>query len=381
LFALVVVAGAAGAYFMSARTPAAPQNKADYANDENWVCRPGRADSCAIDLTATAIAADGTLSRQPALRTTDPQVDCFYVYPTVSRAEAPNAPLALTDEVAVVARDQFARFSTVCRPFAPLYRQTTLRALRASAIGFGDPGDHELAYRDVRDAWLSYLARDNHGRGFVLIGHSQGSRLLKRLVQQEIEGKPEQSRMVSVMLLGNAVVVPAGQDVGGDFHSVPLCRRPAQIGCVVVYSSYRASAPPPPDSRYGHDPGNGFAVACTNPAALGGGKAVLDAYFPAHFGKHDIAWTDPPAPIETPFVKLPGLISGECMHDEHGTYLSISFNGRPGDHRRNDIDGDVVVMGHVLAQWGLHIVDVNLTQGDLVKLVGIESEAFASARH
>jgi hypothetical protein len=31
---------------------------------------------------------------------------------------------------------------------------------------------HELAYADVLAAWRSYLANDNHGRGFVLVGHS-----------------------------------------------------------------------------------------------------------------------------------------------------------------------------------------------------------------
>ncbi len=379
IIAAIALVGAA-VFFLTKPPPAPATAGTDYTNPSNWVCRPGRADSCAIALEATAVAADGTLTRQPAPQPSDPPIDCFYVYPTVSRDPSPNANLALTEEIAEVARDQFARFGTVCRPFAPLYRQTTLKALRASALGFGNTGDREMAYEDVQDAWRTYLAHDNHGRGFVLIGHSQGSRLLKKLVQQEIEGKPVQARMVSLMLLGNEVMVWAGQDLGGDFQSVPLCHRPDQTGCVVAYSSYRASAPPPPDSRYGRDPGRGFAVACTNPAALGGGKAVLDAYFPTQFGRHAIAWTSPPAPISTRFVTLPGLISGECVHDTHGTYLSISFNGKPGDHRRNDISGDVVVMGHVLPQWGLHIVDVNLTQGNLIALIASQSRAFAAQK-
>ena len=47
-----------------------------------------------------------------------------------------------------------------------------------------------LAYDDVRDAWNEYLAHDNHGRGVVLIGHSQGTRVLIQLVKEEIDGKP-----------------------------------------------------------------------------------------------------------------------------------------------------------------------------------------------
>jgi hypothetical protein len=371
--ALLVAALAGGFYVRTVAAANPPAAPADYGDAANWVCRPGRADDCAADLAATAIAADGGTSRVPAPPLGDPGIDCFYVYPTVSRARTENAPLVLTDEVAAAARVQFARFRAVCRTYAPIYRQTTLQALKASALGIGGPGDRELAYGDVRDAWRAYLARDNRGRGFVLVGHSQGSRLLKRLIREEIEGKPVQARLVSALLIGNGVVVPQGRDVGGDFKSVPLCRAAGQIGCVIAYSSFRASAPPPADSRYGLNPGNGFDVSCTNPAALTGGTAVLDAYFPA---RRDAAWVTPPVTVQTPFVTLPGLISGACVHDAASTYLAISFNGRAGDRRRGDVDGDVVVMGHVLAGWGLHRIDVNVALGDLVRVVGVQGAAY-----
>ena len=32
----------------------------------------------------------------------------------------------------------------------------------------------------------------------------------------------------------------------------------------------------------------------------------------------------------------------------------------------NEITGDIVVMGHVLKDWGLHLIDMNLTMGNLV---------------
>ncbi len=381
LLGLLVLAGAAAMLLRrGAHQSGAPQAAADYSNAATWLCRPGRADSCAADLASTAISADGTTIVQTAPPPADPAIDCFYVYPTVSHDPADNAKLAATPEVAEVARVQFARFRGACRTYAPLYRQTTLAALKASAMGYGNGGDAELAYTDVRDAWRSYLAQDNHGRGVVLFGHSQGSHRLKRLIQEEIEGKPAQALLVSALLIGNEVVVPENRDTGGDFRQIPLCRAPAQTGCVVAYSSFRASAPPPPDSRYGHDPGHGMQVACTNPAALGGGAAVLNGYFPARFGGAPSDWADPPVDITTPFVTLPGLISGTCVHDGNGTYLAISFNGHPGDRRRGDIRGDVVVFGHVLRQWGLHVVDVNLTQGDLVRLVVEQGESYAGRK-
>lgn len=381
LMALVLLCAVVGIFIHHRLRPEPNpiETRADFGNEANWVCLPGRADSCAGNLDATAIAADGTLQHLAVTRQADPPIDCFYVYPTVSRDPTANARLVLTDEVAFVAYVQFARFGTVCRPYAPLYRQTTLRALRASALGIGPAGDRELAFGDVRNAWETYLARYNKGRGVVLIGHSQGSRLLKRLVQEEIEGKAVQAHLVSVMLLGNSVAVPVGRDTGGDFHSIKPCTAPAQIGCAIAYSSFRANAPPPKHSRYGNDPGDGMTLVCTNPAALRGGTAVLESYFPTHVGRRGNDWTDPPEDITTPFVTVPGLISGQCVHSGGNTYLSISTNGRPGDKRLGDVGGDVIVFGHALPDWGLHIIDVALTQGDLVKLVRAEGAAFVAA--
>jgi hypothetical protein len=39
----------------------------------------------------------------------------------------------------------------------------------------------------------------------------------------------------------------------------------------------------------------------------------------------------------------------------------------------------VKVFGKLLPKWGLHIIDVNLTQGDLVKVVQAEAAAFVGA--
>ena len=57
-----------------------------------------------------------------------------------------------------VIEQQFARFASVCRPYAPSYRQVTLAGLMATFAG-GGPRDleHCLAYNDVRDDFQHYL--------------------------------------------------------------------------------------------------------------------------------------------------------------------------------------------------------------------------------
>ena len=374
-------------------TPPAP----DYRQGANWLCRPGRADACgAADLTATRVSARGALSPAPYVRAAAPTVDCFYVYPTVSHDTTPNSDLTPGPEERGVVQQQFARFGSVCRTYAPLYRQVTLTALQAAMLGRPVAADRELAYQDVKAAWNDYLLHDNGGRGFVLIGHSQGSGVLTRLIKEEIDGKPVARRMVSAILAGTSLPVPAGKDVGGAFTATPLCRQAAQTGCVVAFASFRASSPPPANSRFGRIaalPGGppvapGLASACVNPAAPGGGRAELHAFMTAS-GTNITAvpepapqWAPGRPPLKTAFAVTPGLYSAECVNSGGFNYLAVTVDPDPADVRRATAEatGDVVVGGAILKDWGLHLIDMNLTMGDMLKLVADQSAAYAKGR-
>lgn len=356
-----------------------PQEAADYRVAANWACLPGRADSCAADMDATAVAPDLRLTRVTAPAAADAAVDCFYVYPTVSRARTANAPLAMDGAVDYVLRAQFARFRTVCRTYAPLYRQKSLRSILAATWHVGVQGDDDLAYRDVRDAWLAYLAAYNAGRGVVLIGHSQGARMLKRLVREEIDGKPVQGRLVSAILLGHGVAVPVGRDVGGDFQHVPVCRAAGQTQCVISYASFRASSPPPAGARFGIDPWPGMAVVCANPAALAGGRAALDSFVPVN-DETARAYVPSGQRPGTPYIELDGLFGGECVRRGNSTFLAISPMGAAGDKRGGVILGDLTILGHTRRDWGLHLIDVNVAQGDLVRVVAAQAAAFGGGK-
>ena len=343
----------------------------DYGKAENWLCRPGGQDACAVDLTTTVITEDGRLTREAFAANPKPQVDCFYVYPTVSLDSGGNSDMTPGVEERNVIRAQFARFTSQCRPFAPLYRQVTLTALRAGMAGKPMAGDRALVYNDVLSAWNHYLKNDNNGRGIVLIGHSQGAGVLMQLIRQEIDGKPIQSRIVSALLVGINVAVPKGKDVGGTFTNMPLCRSAEQTGCVITYVSFRSTIPPPPDSRFGRVQDEGMDAGCTNPAALAGGKAHLHAYLST--GQHQ--WLTPAEPIATPFVSVPRLLSAECVSNDKGSYLEITVNEDAHDPRADDIPGDVMANGKPNASWGLHLIDVHVAMGSLVEIVGKQARA------
>ncbi len=363
-----------------AQTKAQPN---DYGDPKTWLCRPGAAaDACKVDLTTTVVAADGSLKREEFKPHPNPPIDCFYVYPTVSSDQTPNSDMTPDPPERNVVRVQFARFAAQCRLFAPMYRQVTLTALRARMSGKAMEPDRTLAYNDVRDAWNYYLEHDNQGRGVVLIGHSQGSGVLTALIQNEIDGKPVQSRLVSALLLGTSLAVPRGQDVGGAFKHIPLCRTATQTGCAVAYASFRSTIPPPPNSLFGRVQGEGMVAACVNPAAPGGGSGELHAYLSN--GGASITgsmaepkpWTTPAKRIDTPFVSLPGLLTAQCVANDKGSYLEVTVHGNPSDPRVDDIPGDVMANGQPNPIWGLHLIDVHEAMGNLVDLVGQQARAY-----
>src|SRR5262249_40375193 len=155
--------------------------------------------------------------------------DCFYVYPTVSAQPTVNANLNIDPELTAVAENQAARFSQVCRVYAPVYPQLTIAAIGGSAT----PEARETAYAGVLSAWKENLQQYNRGRGVVFIGHSQGAGMLTRLLSSEIDPNAKLRRQtVSALLLGGNVAVVKGKNVGGDFRHLPGCQSTSKTGCV-----------------------------------------------------------------------------------------------------------------------------------------------------
>ncbi len=353
----------------------------DYRDTVNWLCRPGREDACTVNLDATVIAPDGRRKVERFKAATNPKFDCFYVYPTVSTDDAPNSDLKIDDAERRVAMIQAARFRSVCRVYAPMYRQVTLKALREAMTGKPLAADFALGYADVKAAFDDYMKHDNKGRGVVLIGHSQGSRILTMLLAQEFDGKEAMRGLISAMPIGANVDLTAGQRTG-VLKTIPTCASVDQTGCVVSYVSFRATVPPPPKSRFARA-ASGMTVACTNPAALGGGKAILDAYLPTGSllsAQGGFVWSKGGTPVTTNFVKLPGMIAGECVEKAGASYFEITLNADPADARTDEIPGDVMMGTQRLDDWGLHLIDMNLAMGDLVKLADRQAAAWEKKR-
>jgi hypothetical protein len=335
-----------------------------------WLCRPGLADNpCRPSLATTRATPTGqALGVDQTQAPSHPKIDCFYVYPTVSDQKTPNADLTIDPTERSIALYQAARYSRDCRVFAPVYRQLTLSSIGAR----GPAGNVQLAYNDVRRAWSTYLHQFNHGRGVVLIGHSQGAFVLRQLIASEIDPHPAMRRLlVSAVLLGGNVTVRQASDVGGDFKHIPACHRAAQVGCVIAFSTFDAT--PPADSLFGRTTTPGLQVLCTNPAALGGGPGLLDPVFPTQpfapgstlaAGIQLLGFTVPD--VGTPWVSLPGAYSATCSSAGGADVLEITpRSGAPVIHPSPD------------ASWGLHLVDGNIALGNLIGVVHSEAVSYA----
>ena len=365
LFAASSPAGAQSA------TPPAP----DYTRSSAWLCLPGRTDTCSTPLATTALNPNGYGSNGRSSVAKDPPLDCFYVYPTVSRDPGLNSDLNSGPEEKSAAEAQFARFASVCRRFAPLYRQMTVGAIVALATGGDVTQAAAIAYHDVADAWHNYLATRNQGRPFVLIGHSQGSALLQQLIAREIETNPKIAAMMKLAIIpGFNLLVPEGKLVGGTFKKTPLCSRTGETGCVITWTSFREKNVPPDGAMFGVADQPGMTVGCVNPARPGAtGWVPLDSYwysrssYPVPGGP--IQWSTEGSP-PTPYVRTEGLVSAKCINEGRRGYLWIHTNANPKDKRTDRIGGEVAIMGMFVPGWGMHLADMSEAQGDLIREVG-----------
>lgn len=361
----------AAAQAATAPTPA-PAAAPDYRQDSAWLCLPGRQDVCSTPLPTTALNPNGYGSTGRSTVAANPSLDCFYVYPTVSRDRGLNSDLQVSEERAV-AESQFARLSGTCRTFAPIYRQMTLSAVAAVATGADFKPWFNLAYGDVLAAFRDFTRTRSPNRPFVLVGHSQGSWLLQRLIAEEIEGKPIASQMRLAIIPGFNVLVPEGKLTGGTFKSTPLCSRPGETGCVVSYVSYRTANPPPPGAVFGYAPAPGMTVGCVNPARPGSRDwEPLDSYWFARSVQPvpggPIRWSSEGAP-PSPYLRTEGLVSARCVNNGPRGYLEVRVNADPKDKRTDRVGGEVGAGGFFLPGWGMHLADMNAPQGDLIRLV------------
>jgi hypothetical protein len=324
-----------------------------------WLCLPGMTDDpCRQSLATTAVTATGARSVSSPKPTASTAFACFYVYGTVSQEPSVNADLRRGKAEIDSALEQATPFSPVCQVYAPIYRQVTVAGLEAHPDLNLGPAEAVIAYDSIKAGFEDFLTHELDGRPFVVIGDSQGAAMLNLLLARLVDNVPAlRARLVTAIILGGNVEVPAGQLVGGTFKHIPACSRPGETGCVIAYSSFPST--PPAGSLFGR-PGQGVSlqsgqtarqglqVVCVNPAALSGGPGSLDAVFPSLLKT-----------ASTPWVSYPGLYTARCEQGDGASWLNVTKATGLADPRP-------IVTEDLGPAWGYHLDDLSLAQDNLV---------------
>lgn len=113
--------------------------------------------------------------------------DLFIVCPTVDLGMGGNKNMSLADNEAKknfygALNMERGIYEQHCRMYAPYYRQAVLADYDLPA-NEAEPY-FNLAYKDVRAAFVYYMQHENNGRPFVLAGFSQGAEMCLRLLKE-----------------------------------------------------------------------------------------------------------------------------------------------------------------------------------------------------
>ncbi|CAN5491274.1 DUF3089 domain-containing protein [soil metagenome] len=342
------------------------------AEGTTWICKPGQSD----DLCAGTIDGEtmpppgGTAQPLGYTRPAHPKIDCFYLYPTQSEQAGPNADLAKDPEIRRVVVQQARMFSSVCNVYAPMYRQVTLNGDQSSYNA-----SVETAYQSAKSGFKNYLKKYNDGRGFIMIGHSQGSAHTARLIDEMVDKDPKlRKRFVGAIAPGANIPVPIGKSVGGLFDHVRACTKVGQDGCVTAFSTYNDVPGPSaefsrvdagywiyPEPRFSS---SDYEVMCTNPATLDGGDGGL-----LPLVNFDYLFDTPAEETEAPWRGQPEYYRAECTRNGGAHWLNLTNLNTPGDSRPD--------LGAIVASGSnYHVPEVNLTEGNLLTIAQLQTDSF-----
>lgn len=183
----------------------------------------------------------------------NPTIDVFFVHPTLYfKGNTWNADIhdeKLNKQIGNSAiKYQASVFLGIANIYAPHYRQMHIHSYSDLKNGYQA---YDIAYLDVKTAFLYYWENHNKSKRFILAGHSQGTNHAERLLKEVIL---KNDTMQNLLLISYLPGMPIKQ-----FHEkLPPCNFPNQLNC---FLSWRTLAE-------GHFPINwsvNDSISCVNP--------------------------------------------------------------------------------------------------------------------
>lgn len=221
----------------------------DYSLQEAWAALPGMTDA------ADRIPGSGLSNGESNAR-----ADAFFVHPTIYTYK-PSTPYQWNGNIQDAELNEKTDNSTMlyqasvfngsCRVYAPRYRQAHISSFYSAQEEDGIRA-LEIAYCDVRAAFLYNLQHYNQGRPVIIASHSQGTYHARKLIQEFFSIDSLKDRLVVAYLVGLAIIPDS-------IPFIPPCTSADQTGCYCTWNTFANGYYPP---FYG----NALVHAvCTNP--------------------------------------------------------------------------------------------------------------------
>lgn len=199
----------------------------DYANIVYWAAHPDKYDPS----DTVPLPLRNTVKEKKA--------DVFFLHPTtlVGLRENDNNNARIDDPFINHKTDfspiiyQASAFNESARIFAPRYRQAHI-GMYSEKDSIAKYAAFNLAYEDVRNAFLYYLKNENKGRPIIIASHSQGTTHAIRLLKEFFDGKDLSNRLVCAYLIGMGVKK-------GSYEKIPICSDSTKTGCFVSWRTFR----------------------------------------------------------------------------------------------------------------------------------------------
>ena len=201
--------------------------KPDYSDLNYWAAHPWKRD-----------LSDSVPKPLRAGYKQDSTTDVFFIHPTTLTSNSDSRWNADIDDAELNAKTDYSTilyqasvFNEKCRVFAPRYRQAHLNSFFiADSIA---EKYFDIAYEDIKAAFVYYLANYNHGRPIIIASHSQGTKHAGRLLKEFFEEKPLQGQLVCAYIIG----LPVPEKY---FTKLSPCKDSLSTGCFVGWRTFKS---------------------------------------------------------------------------------------------------------------------------------------------
>jgi hypothetical protein len=170
--------------------------------------------------------------------TNDKKADVFFIYPTLIDAKNQkewNSDIwnkeIREDVIERPVKYQASAWVDSGNLYVPFYRQAHIRVFNKK---FQEDGKKalDLAYSDIREAFIYYLENFNNNKPFIIASHSQGTVHAKRIISEFIDGKELQNKLIAAYLVG----IKVAED---EFLNLKPMISPDEVGGFVSWNTYK----------------------------------------------------------------------------------------------------------------------------------------------